>query len=155
MENTDIFEGFSDESKVWLYQADRALSETEMKELESELLAYTGNWDSHGSLLVATAKVVNPYFAMIVVDQTKVGLCGGSVDSSTRFMKELGAKLNVNFFNRMNVTIEENGTPKQIHFSELKDHAENLVYDSLVTSLADLRKGWPRPIKESNFANMI
>lgn len=153
--DNNIFEGFSDESKVWLYQSDRALTEQEMNELENELKKYTHNWDSHGSLLVATAKVVNPYMAMIVVDQTKVGLCGGSIDSKTRFVKELGQRFGVNFFNRMNVTIQEGDETKQIHFSDLKGHKDALIFDPLVTTLGDFRKAWPRPIAESHFSHLV
>ena len=155
MKYTDLFEEFPDHSKVWIYQSSRPLNESEMKELETELLNFTGNWDSHGNRLAATAKVVSPYFSIVVVDQVLVGLCGGSVDSKVRFLKEMGENLGTNFFDRMHVTISENGEDKQIHFSELKNHTDALVYDSLITSLGDFRKGWPKAIQESNYANMI
>lgn len=147
----DIFQNFPDHSKVWLYQSNRALTPEEMEILETELQKFTSDWDSHGNLLPASAVVLNPYFAMVIVDQEKIGLCGGSVDAKFRFMQEIGARFNVDFFDRMRVTIKESDELKQIPFKDLKNHGAAEIYDPLVRTMGEFREGWPRPVAESKY----
>src|SRR5690554_5512676 len=153
--NKDLFTQFPDQSKVWLYQSDRALSTSEIKELEQELLTFVEGWAAHGNELWATAKVLNPYFAVIAVNDSLVPPSGCSVDASVKEMKEIGSELGIDFFNRMKVTIQEDEEIKQIHFSELNDNKSAMIYDPLISSLGDLRSAWPRAIEQSSFAQMV
>jgi len=153
--NKDLFTQFPDQSKVWLYQSDRALSTSEIKELEQELLTFVEGWAAHGNELWATAKVLNPYFAVVSVNDSLVPPSGCSVDASVKRMKEIGQEMGVNFFDRMTITIKEGEELKQIHFSELEKHNEALIFDPLITSLGELRAAWPRPIEKSSFAHLV
>ena len=131
------------------------MTEREINDIGNSIREYTEDWDSHGNTLIATAQVLNPFIVMIVVDQTKVGLCGGSVDKKTRFIKELGQKHGIDFFNRMNVTIQEDNEMKQIHFSELSNHPNAKVFDSLITNLGEFRQSWPKKIEDSHYAHLV
>lgn len=153
--STEIFKDFPDHSKVWLYQSNRPLKEDETQELESKLKEFTSDWDSHGNLLPATAKVLNPYFTMVVVDQEKVGLCGGSVDAKFRFMKEIGEKFGVDFFDRMIITIKEEEEIKQVAFHDLKEHPNAEIFDPLIKTMGEFRKGWPLPVAETKYKRFI
>lgn len=153
--NKNLFTQFPDQSKIWLYQTDRPLNDDEIKELETKLLNFVSGWAAHGNELWATAKVLNPYFAVLSVNDSLVPPSGCSVDASVHRIKEIGQEMNINFFDRMKVLILEEGQLKQIHFSELKDHSEALIFDPLLTSLGELRAAWPRPIEESSFAQMV
>lgn len=153
--NKDLFMQFPDQSKIWLYQCDRALDITEISNLESELMTFVASWAAHGDKLWATAKVLNPYFAVIVVNDSLVPPSGCSIDASVHRMKDLGAKMGINFFNRMKITIQEGKEQKQIHFSELNEHQDALIFDPLISNLGELRAAWPRPIEMSSFAHMV
>lgn len=153
--NKELFTQFPDQSKIWLYQSDRALSKEEMKQLENELVAFVEGWAAHGSKLWAGAKVLNPYFVIVAVNDSLVPPSGCSVDASVHKMKDIGLKIGINFFDRMKVTIQEREELKQIHFSELDTHQEALIFDPLINSLGELRRAWPRPIEKSSFAHMV
>ncbi|RYM33402.1 hypothetical protein ERX46_10705 [Brumimicrobium glaciale] len=153
--NKDLFTQFPDQSKVWLYQSDRALSKEEISKLENELTTFVEGWAAHGSKLWAGAKVLNPYFALVAVNDSLVPPSGCSVDASVHKMKDLGLEMGINFFDRMKVTIQEGEDLKQVHFSDLDNHQEALIFDPLITSLGELRAAWPRPIEESSFAHMV
>ncbi|HZH86858.1 MAG TPA: hypothetical protein VFD77_06035 [Brumimicrobium sp.] len=153
--NKDLFTQFPDQSKVWLYQSNKALTTAEIATLEEKLLTFVEGWAAHGNSLWATAKVLNPYFAVVAVNDTLVPPSGCSVDASIHRLKEIGEEMGINFFDRMNLTIHEGGELKQIHFSELKNHTDALVFDPLITSLGELRAAWPRPIENSSFAHMV
>lgn len=153
--NRDLFSQFPDQSKVWLYQSDRAMKDDEVKELEERLQSFVSTWAAHGNELWATSKVLNPYFAVIAVNDSLVPPSGCSVDASVKEMKEIGSELGIDFFNRMKVTIQEDEEIKQIHFSELNDNKSAVIYDPLISSLGDLRSAWPRAIEQSSFAQMV
>ena len=153
--NKDLFTQFPDQSKVWLYQSNRALNPTEIKELEQELLSFVEGWAAHGNELWAAAKVLNPYFSVLAVNDSLVPPSGCSVDASVHRMKEIGQEMGINFFDRMTVTIQEGDEIKQIHFSELENHNEALIFDPLINSLGELRAEWPRPIKKSSLAHIV
>ena len=58
------------------------------------------SWESHGIPLLASAKVQEGRFVIIAVDETQKDASGCSIDTSTRWMKELGEKMNIDFFDR-------------------------------------------------------
>ncbi|HLW40300.1 MAG TPA: hypothetical protein VKX31_07915 [Brumimicrobium sp.] len=151
----NLFQEFPDQSRIWLYQSDRALSAAEMEALEQQLLVFSEEWAAHGNKMSASAKVVNPYFSILVVNDELVPPTGCSVDTKVNFIKELGQKMNVNFFDRMKVTLEDQGELKQIHFSELKEYKDAFIYDPLLNTLGELRKGWPKAINQSSFAHLV
>ncbi|PWH86353.1 hypothetical protein [Brumimicrobium oceani] len=153
--NKNLFTQFPDQSKIWLYQSDRALSQDEIKQLESELTSFVEGWAAHGSKLWAGAKVLNPYYAVVAVNDSLVPPSGCSVDASVHKMKDLGLEMGINFFDRMKVTIQEGQELKQVHFSDLNAHPDALVFDPLVSSLGELRNAWPRRIQDSNFAHIL
>lgn len=152
------FKDFPAESRVWLYQSNRALSATEVNYVDEKLKAFTKEWAAHGKQLWANAAIVNPYFIAVVVDETITPPSGCSIDASVKFIKELGTELEVDFFTRMQLTIEEEGKLKQIPFQDLstKEGAGDLlIYDALVDNLQQLRSEWPLPVKESSLKQLV
>jgi len=47
------FNTLPEESRVWIYQANRSFSEEELQEIESKLDVFIQNWAAHGSDLKA------------------------------------------------------------------------------------------------------
>ncbi|MDX1446270.1 hypothetical protein [Lishizhenia sp.] len=154
----DQFKDFPENSRVWLYQTNRALSATEVNYVDEKLKAFTKEWAAHGKQLWATAAIVNPYFVAVVVDESITPPSGCSIDASVKFLKELGAELEVDFFTRMQITVEEEGKIRQIPFQELSTQnnaKELLIYDALVDNLKQLRGQWPLPVKESSLKQLV
>lgn len=133
------FETLNPESRVWLYQAHRALSPTEINWLQDELNQFTEQWAAHGNQLQAAGKVLNPFFIALAVDLTHENASGCSIDASVRFVKAVGNELNVDFFNRLKMWVEvEDGAPQLVSFKDLTKYSDLFVYNPLVEKLADL-----------------
>ena len=131
---------FHPESRVWVYQADRFLSETEVLWLEEQIQAFTQEWASHGSQLKATGAVLDNIFVVLSVDSSESSASGCSIDSSVRFIKQVGAELNVDFFNRLKVVKESQSGEKQlISYSKLKEFSGEKYFDLTVQKLTDLK----------------
>lgn len=155
-DNSNIFEEFPDHSRIWLYQSNRALNGEEMNQLEEEITKFTEEWASHGDQLMATAKVLNPYFSIVAVNDANIQPSGCSVDVLMNLIKQLGAKMNINFLDRMKITIKEGEELKQIDFSDLSNHKEDtLIYDPMVSLLGEFRNEWPIPIEKSRYNQLV
>lgn len=139
----NLFEGFSDDSRVWLYTADRAITPTEAHFIQENLENFTSSWKAHSTPLKAKACMLNEFTIAFVVDQTTVTASGCSVDSSVRFVKELGKELNIDFFNRMNVVVEDENGNRTLHaYRKLKELSQSTYYNPLVDTIKDLKVNW-------------
>lgn len=153
-----IFENFPNESRVWLYQTNRALTSTEMDWLTQELKQFVTEWAAHGTKLWADGVVLNPYFVAFVVDESITPPSGCSIDSSVKFLKAAGKELGVDFFTRMKVCVANDDSIKQIDFhdlSELENLKEAMIYDPLVDNLYELRTNWVRKVAESSLGGVL
>lgn len=151
-----ILEQLPAESRVWLYQSDKALDATEIQYVKEQLVSFTAEWAAHGKKLWAGAEIINPYFLIVGVDESITPPSGCSIDASVKFIKALGAELEVDFFNRLKVTVDSENGMQQIGFHDLKElDGSTKVYDSLETRLDKVRSNWPVALNESNFAPMV
>lgn len=154
--NLTAFKSFPKESRVWLYQTNRALTSTEKNYIEEELQKFTKEWAAHGKRLWANAALIHPYFIAVVVDETVTPPSGCSIDASVHFIKALGKEMDIDFFTRLKVTYLDNEMVHQVDFQSLSELSkEVLIYDPLVNNLKALREDWPSLISRSSFAHLI
>lgn len=146
-----LFDRFPSDSQVWIYGSNRFFTESEKNFIDNELKQFVANWAAHGSELFADATVLHNNFVIIVADENKVKASGCSIDSSTRFIKELGKALNIDFFDRLSILIEKEGEFKRVHFNDLSKHPDWNVFDPMIKTLQDLRENWVKPVNQSAF----
>ncbi len=148
-----MFESFPENSQVWIYSSTRFFTTEEENFLSKNLDLFINQWATHGTELFAQAAVLHHSFIVIVSDESKVKSSGCSVDSSVRFVKDLGRELNIDFFNRMSVLLKKEDEYKRIHFSELSSNLDFEMFNPLVKTLKDLRTNWLIPVSNSEFVN--
>lgn len=146
------FSSLSPSSKVWVYKSNRELTSSEQDFIRKELDIFIPQWASHGNQLFGGAEVVENWFVVLAVDETQSMASGCSIDTSVQFIKAVGKELNVDFFDRMHVLIENDGAKEQIHFSEIGNNPEAKVYNPLISNLEEFNTSWVVPVKESQFA---
>jgi hypothetical protein len=132
------FSDFHESSKVWIYTSPRPFTPLEIDFIRQELSSFCSNWAAHGSQLKAGGDVLDGRFIVLVADESQTTASGCSIDTSVRFMKQLSQELGLDLFNRMYFYSMEGD---RIHFSELSD-SSILVFNSLATSLRELRMKW-------------
>src|SRR5215213_1366467 len=91
---------FAKESRVWVYQGSRRFSLSEALESEELINRFCEEWKSHGADVQAYGNIFFGQFLILMADETKAGVSGCSTDSSVRFVKELGSKFHIDFFDR-------------------------------------------------------
>src|SRR5688572_25761964 len=93
-------EDFSPSSRVWIYQSSRLFSLSQAFELEDAINAFCDEWRSHGADVKAYGNLFFGQFIILMADENQSMVSGCSTDSSVRFIKQLGEKYNVDFFDR-------------------------------------------------------
>ncbi len=141
-------------STCWIYQSNRALDATEIVWIEEKLEEFVGQWAAHGAKLTSQGMVVGKYHVVIAVDQSVAGASGCSIDASVRFVKSIGNELDINFFDRLKLLVEnDNVSPRLIPFSEIKQYPNDFVYNNLVNTVSDFETKWKVKVSESPFYN--
>jgi hypothetical protein len=146
---------FPDTARIWIYTSDRAVSDKEQQEMAAPIHAFLDQWAAHGNPLTAAGAWLNAYQLVVALDESMAGASGCSIDSQTRFMRELGAKHNIDWFNRLSMVVEHAEEVKLVSFFELSEHADALLYDALVQRLGDIRTNWPVPLMESRYKHLL
>lgn len=94
------FDKIPQNARIWVYQTNRQLTDNEANTIENYLKPAVNQWAAHGASLLASAKVLHNRFVIIALDQSFNEASGCSIDASTRWFKELGDTLNIDFFDR-------------------------------------------------------
>ncbi len=148
---------FSPDSRVWAYVCNRNLSDAEADAVQQELDAFCRAWTAHNQALLATAEVFQNRFVFLMVDETRAGASGCSIDKSVHFLEKLGDALKVDFFERMRFAWV--GDDGRLTFADQKALAEavksqqitdsTLMANTLVQSKRDLSEKWLQPFAKS------
>ena len=144
------YQDFPSTAKVWIYQSNREFIEKERNFILSSSSDFLKNWNAHGSKLNACAEIFYNRFLVFFVDETMASASGCSIDKSVHFVKELEQRLNLNFFDRLQIAYLEDEEVKTIHFSEINALSDNtIIFNNAVTSKLEWETSWKQPIRES------
>jgi hypothetical protein len=149
---------FSPASRVWVYVSNRALSESEAAQVQMALEVFCRQWTAHNQALQAAGRVVERQAIVLLVDETRAGASGCSIDKSVHFLEDLGGRLGVDFFDRMRFGFQDaaTGVGRWVGREELSALVQNgeigqdtLMYNTLVTNKEALDTRWLVPFGES------
>jgi len=153
---------FSENSRVWVYQANRKLTDTEVRDIQSRLNDFATGWTAHNNQLKATAEVRYNRFLILMVDESQAGASGCSIDKSVNFIKQIEKEFNVGLLDRFNLAYREGNEVLSVQrhdFEEmLKQGAINshtIVFNNMVQNLGELQTKWEVPFKDSWHAQLF
>jgi len=146
----------SDNSRIWIYQADRELTADEQSFLNQELLNFITDWTAHNVALSGSFEILHDRFLVIMIDENKTSASGCSIDKCFNFLKKMEGKLNVNFMNRLLLAYKENDEIKMLPKSKFEDllkagqlNENTVVFNNLIEKKSELKTNWQVPIKDS------
>lgn len=153
---------FSDNSRVWIFQADREFTPDEIKWAFPKLQGFIEEWNAHGRALAAKVEIRYNRFIVVMVDESSAAASGCSIDSLHRFMQELEKALNVRLFDRMNIAWKENDkvvSADRVAFEELLQSgritSSTIVFNNLAATKKALDESWEVPISQSWHAQVF
>ncbi|GAB3797580.1 hypothetical protein GCM10028819_16800 [Spirosoma humi] len=143
------FDKLSDKARVWVYQANRLLSDGEVNTINESLQSALGQWAAHGQPLLASAKVVENRFVIVGVDEDYTLPSGCSIDASVRTVQEVGRQIAADFFDRSVAIQAANGSVQAFALLALKAAVadgtltpDTIVFNTLVKTKAELLSDW-------------
>ncbi|MFY0593164.1 hypothetical protein [Roseivirga sp.] len=143
------FENLSAKARIWIYQADRRIDQKEEQTILSGAEKFITEWAAHGQSLLASAAVFHGYFLVIATDENFNLASGCSIDSSFRFVQQLGGELQIDFFQRTNIAFSVNGEVKLIPMSKIKEEVaqgnitnESFFFDNNIGDKSELEDKW-------------
>lgn len=149
-------DNFSPESRVWIYQSNRLLMLSEVLDAETLVEEFCQGWLSHGADVSAYGNIFFGQFLVLMADETKTGVSGCSTDSSVRFVKDLGQKFGVDFFDRSNLAFVVKDKIELLPLSQAGYAFQNgfvngdtLYFNNTVLNKQQLETKWIVPVKES------
>lgn len=154
---------FAADSRVWIYQCNRAFREKEVIEINEQLLQFYEQWESHGKKVKAWAGILFNQFIVMMADEKASALVGGcSIDSSVRIIKSLEKQYGIQLFDRMSISFLIKDKVQMLPLQQIKYAAEKgyinkdtLFFNNAITTKEELLHSWLVPIHESWLANRI
>ncbi|WP_257666051.1 ABC transporter ATPase [Parapedobacter tibetensis] len=148
--------------RIWIYQADRQLTESEKARILDKLGGFTTQWKAHGKALAAKAEVRHDRFIIVMVDDAVAPPTGCSIDKSVHLLKEIEVATGLNLFDRMQVAyrhaddikvVPRDEFERLILAGEVTD--DTVVFNNLVTSYPELETNWEIPLRDSWHAKVF
>ena len=150
------FDKINEDSRLWVYQSDKKLEANTQQNIKDSFKEFLDTWQAHGNELFASIEIVDDYFLLIALDETRGGASGCSIDSQVNFVKKVGDRFELNFFDRTKVAFQNNDTLVLFPLSKLKESvlkgeikSETLLYNTLISKKGELFDKWLLPVKES------
>jgi len=156
------FESLSDNSRIWIYQANRRLGDAEVHELETSLENFCTQWTAHGEPLKTSYRVEHNQFVVLCADEDYQAPSGCSIDTSVRMLKEFQAGINADFFDRTQVAFLIDGRVNTAKLAELPGKFKSseftsgtITFDNLTPSKGDFLRRWMVPAEKTWLAKYL
>ena len=153
----------ADESRLWVFGADRPLSKEEGSLLAEATQRFLDGWAAHGEGLTAAFEWVHDRFLIVAVDEHQAAASGCSIDALMNHARELERELAVDLVDSSPVWYRTGAEIRRVGrsaFQELAERGEvgieTVVFDLTVQRLGELRAGrWELPAGSSWHARLL
>jgi|TARA_B110000211_G_scaffold43933_1_gene46237 hypothetical protein len=150
------FKDLPDDSRLWIYQSNRKLSEEEIGIIEPKIIDFLKQWTAHGKELDAGYEIKYNRFIVLGLNQENASASGCSIDASVNFIQSLEKEFGINLMDKMNVTYYNGDFIAHKSLTDFKKMAKaksvsknTVVFNNLVNTKIDYIENWEVPAKDS------
>lgn len=150
------FKTLSENSRIWIYQSNRSLTQQEKESISKLIENFLNNWNSHGVSLNSGFEIKYNRFIVIAQDQNTQSATGCSIDSMVHFIQKLEKQYNISLLDKLNVSYKQGD---YIAYKSLKDFKKmvkdgavsknTIVFNNLVQTKLEYTNYWEVPAFES------
>ena len=144
------------ESKVWVFISNRIINESEQSSINNEITTFLIDWTAHNKALFSAFEIKDSILLMVAVDESMTNASGCSIDKLFHFVRELGVKYVVNFFDRLQVVYKTSSGVDIVKTNNLDKLIEQeiilrstLMLNPLVSNLREYEQNIWIPFSES------
>ncbi len=135
-------------SRVWLFGAQRTLTDAEAVSIQGQMVDFVLGWQAHGKGLTADFCLLHRCILIVAVDESKEAPSGCSIDKVFHLLQSQKGKFDLDFFQRTLVWILKGDDICILNKSEIQVGLDSGEIDSntssinmLASNLGDLKKG--------------
>ena len=150
-----MFNELANDSRIWIYQSSKELTDDETKNISLELNEFINSWESHGKPVLSGYQIKYNRFIIIAADSS-IDVSGCSIDSSVNFIQKLETKYKIELLDKMNVAYRSDSVIKVVSIKEFKSLVKDksitestIVFNNLVSNISEYDKYWEVNIKDS------
>ena len=150
------FSDLPNNSRVWVYQCNRKLSDDEVAVISEKTTEFLKQWTAHGANLEAGFEVKYNRFLVFGLNQENASASGCSIDASVRFIQQLQQEFEIDLLDKMNVTFYNGEFIAHKSLADFKKMAKaksvspnTVVFNNLVNTKEEYLENWEVPAKES------
>jgi hypothetical protein len=147
---------FSADSRIWIYQGNRAFTAAEAAQTTALLQSFAQSWKSHGTPVKAFGGLFFNQFIILMADETASGVSGCSTDSSVHVIKQIEQQTNIRLFDRLDLAFYLDGKVALIPLAHLPQALESgrintgtIYFNNTVASKQELEAKWLIQLKDS------
>jgi hypothetical protein len=150
------FESLPADARLWIFAAERPLSNTEQERLLAAVDEFIDQWQAHGHALAAARELRYGQFLLLGVDESQEGASGCSIDAMTRTLGVLETQLGLELQNHAPVLYRTADGVARTSRPAFGDRArsgevtpDTIVFDNSLTRVGDLADKWEVPARAS------
>lgn len=150
------FKELPEDSRVWIYQSNRKLSDEEVSIIEPKVIEFLKQWTAHGKDLDAGYEIKYNRFVILGLNQENASASGCSIDASVYFIQSLEKEFGIDLLDKMNVTFYNGEFIAHKSLADFKKMAKaksvsknTVVFNNLVNTKLDYLENWEVPAKDS------
>ena len=153
------FPALADNARLWIWVAERPLSESEQVAVTDAVEQFLGGWTSHNRKIQGASAVLLDQVLILAGEIEEGEISGCGIDKSAHLMEEVASRHGFTWTSALDVPIVDDarGEIVMLDRAELKHGIRNgdlsadiSIIDRTVTSLGDLRSyGLTRPARDS------
>ena len=150
------FSELPENARIWVYPANRKLTEVECDEIAVKAKQFLTQWTAHGAALEASSIIKYNRFLILGLNQDIAAASGCSIDASVRFIQDLERTYTISLLDKMNVTFYSGQYLAHKPLDAFKKMAQNksvsadtVVFNNLVQTKSELETHWEVPAKAS------
>ena len=150
------FDELPDSSRIWIYQSDRELDETQLREISAVLKDFVEEWTRHGRDLRGSFTILYNHFIVIGVDESFNQVSGCSIDASTHVFKRFEEQFGIELLNKLNTAFRSGEHINVVPLSQFQNFVREeridrntTVFNNMVQTKKELSHAWEVPASES------
>ncbi len=156
------FNDLPSHSRIWVYQANRKLSDQEIEAITPKIEVFLTNWTAHGANLEAGFEVKYNRFIIFGLNESNASASGCSIDASVHFIQSIEKEIGIDLLDKMNVTYYNGPHIAHKSLADFKKMAKNksvsketIVFNNLVNTKEEFDHYWEVPAKDSWHARFL
>lgn len=157
------FEALPDESRVWVFGSDRALTGEDLDRLLGEVDRFLGQWKAHGVPLTCARDWRDEHLLTIGVDSTQESASGCSIDGLFRVLQAIERPLRTRLVGGGRIffrgadgsvqTVERGRLPQLAATGAISTNST--VFDTGLTTAGDWRARFESPARDSWLGKLL